>query len=162
MPACRNPECRSGRTPGVVGTGRGTPGKALVGAVMRWGWVNCRACSPTDFDKQHNLEYKHVDRTPDQMKERARLADTRAEYKAEQVTTPLQRIRLKSEQNSLTQAVTPPDNTRLDKLLDQVTKLSEQVSELLAENRALRAQADVANAPKSRVKKSVATRAKPS
>jgi hypothetical protein len=130
------------------------------------------------MDIKHRLEYKHVARTPAQIAERASMADSRVEYKAVSVSQPLERIKLRTPDQPVNgqtvQVATPPDNARFDKLLDQVTKLSEQVSQLLEENRTLRmrlegtppAYADLPasyeSPKKSRVKKSVAAKARPS
>lgn len=158
MASCQNPECRGGKVPGVIASGRGSAKVPLIGAVMRWGPVNCRACSPKDKDPA----YVAVRRTKEEIDERWRLAEARAEYKPVQPSTQLQRIKLAAKDPPPIATSPPPDNSRLDKLLDQVTKLSEQVSQLLEENRSLRAQIEASALPKSRVKKSVAAKARPS
>ena len=158
MVSCLNAECKNGKVPGVIASGRGSAKVPLVGAVMRWGWTNCRSCSPKDKDPA----YVAVKRTKEEIDERWRLAEARAEYKPVQPATQLQRIRLATKDPPPIATSPPPDNGRLDKLLDQVTKLSEQVSQLLEENRQLRSEIAGASPPKSRVKKSVAAKARPS
>lgn len=156
MADCRNPECRNGVTPGVIASGRGSSKSPLVGATMRWGWCNCRACSPKDKDPP----YAHVNRTAAEIAERARMADSKVTYEAKQVTAPLARLKVPSAANG---ATPPPDNSaQLTKLLDTISKLSDQVAELLEENRQLRAEREAGVPKKSRVKKELATRAKPS
>lgn len=132
MADCKNPECKNGSTPGVIAAGRGTKFAPVVGATMRWGWVNCRACSPKDKDPPFDL----IRRTTQEIQERARLADTRATY-----VKPVENPRLTKIKASSNGAAPPPDNSaQLSQLIDTVSKLSTQVAELLAENARLRSQ----------------------
>ena len=132
--SCRNPECRNGFTPGIVTSGKGTANAPILGAVMRWGWVNCRACKP---NKDH--PYQQVNRSPGEVAERARLADSKAKYENQ---APPNRSRLEGLAKTTPAPVAPSaaSQERLDRLLDQVSKLTDQVTELLAENRELRAE----------------------
>lgn len=135
MADCKNPECKNGSTPGVIAAGRGTKFAPVVGATMRWGWVNCRSCSPKDKDPPFDL----IRRTPQEIQERARLADTRATY-VKAVENP-RLAKIKASSNGAAPHAPPPDNSaQLSQLIDTVTKLSTQVAELLAENARLRSQ----------------------
>src|SRR6516164_345627 len=113
MAECRNPECRKGYTPGVIASGKGNANVPVVGAVMRWGWVNCRACSPKDKDPP----YSHVARAPAEIQERARLADQKAPYVNQ---APAQRPRLEALATSTPAPAPAPSNSTVDKLLSQV------------------------------------------
>lgn len=134
MTTCRNPECRNGFTPGVIAAGRGNSKIPIVGATMRWGWVNCRACSPKDKDPAFVL----VNRTPQEVQERARMADSKATYdhaKAAQVQ--LQAIKAATPAPTAPTGTASATDAKLDRLLAQNEKLTDQVTELLAENREL-------------------------
>ena len=134
MTSCRNPECRNGYTPGVLASGKGTPNAPVVGATMRWGWVNCRACKPKDKDPT----YQHVPRMPAEIQERARLADAKAPYvnQAPPNRSKLESIAAHAPPPAQATAGISPD--RFDKLLGQIEKLTDQVSSLLEENKSLR------------------------
>lgn len=135
MSKCRNQECKDGSTPGVIASGKGTKMSPVVGASMRWGWVRCRACRPEEKDPP----FESKSRTPQEIQERARLADNKSVYVANQVVNPrLAKIRLNTPDPP---AAPPPDNSgQIAGLIDSVTKLSVQVAELLAENARLRSQ----------------------
>jgi hypothetical protein len=133
MAECRNPECRKGYTPGVIVVGKGNANAPVVGSTMRYGWVNCRACSPKDKDPP----YSHVARAPAEIQERARLADQKAPYVNQ---APAQRPRLEALASTVAPAAPVPNSN--DRLLSQIEKLTDQVSELLEENRALRRRLD--------------------
>lgn len=143
MSECRNPECRNGFTPGIITSGKGTANMPVLGAVMRWGWVKCRACN---VDKDH--PYQAVNRSPAEIAERARLADSKTTYKASDKPDRSSLERLAKATPAPTQQTSGVSQERFDRLLDQVTKLTDQVTELLQENRTLRAQLkDSDNAP---------------
>lgn len=164
MPNCRNPECVNGRTPGIIAGGKGNARTPVLGAVMRWGWVNCLACSATDDQRKAGASYKHQHRAPEEIAQRAQQANERAVYKkAPVVLRNLAAIKAAAGNGTYTPlnpssvTVSYPDNskqlaelsTKLDKLMDQNTKLSEQngklvdqLGELMIENRALRMQVD--------------------
>lgn len=101
--------------------------------------------------------------------ERARLADSRTTYEP-RATPPLERIKLRTSEPapSAGSSPTPDNSTQLTKLLDTVSKLSDQVAELLEENRKLRAAStnshtELRSTPvKPRVNKRIARQAKPS
>jgi DNA-binding ferritin-like protein len=111
----------------------------IVGSTMRWGWVKCRACNS---DKDH--PYQKTLRAPGEIAERARLADAKAPYKPTPVAD-----RSRLEELATTAAAAKPSapqpDGRLDKLLDQVSKLTDAVAQLMEENRGLRA--SLANRP---------------
>lgn len=130
---CRNPECRKGYTPGVVTSGKGSANAPLVGATMRWGWVKCRACNS---DKDH--PYQHVPRAPAEIQERARLADAKAPYVNQAPADRSKLEAIKSNVLSPAPSTNGSSNAMVEKLLGQIEKLTDQVSELLTENRALR------------------------
>jgi hypothetical protein len=132
---CRNPECRNRYTPGVIASGKGNEKTMIVGATMRWGWVNCRACNPKDKDPP----YQNILRSAAEIAERARLADSKAPYVHQAVA---QRGNLE-----VIKAATPAqspapqnaiDNSLVTKLMAQVEKLTDQITQLLEENRQLR------------------------
>lgn len=132
---CRNQECRNGFTPGVLAAGRGNAKVPLVGVTMRWGWVNCRACNPKDKDPA----YVHVARSPGEIQERARLADAKAPYDhAKAAQKQLEAIKTATPVPAASTSATSPSGAQFDKLLSQIEKLTDQVTELLAENRQLR------------------------
>lgn len=139
MADCRNIECRKGYTPGVVASGKGTPNAPVVGAAMRWGWVNCLACNMSEAQKKAGAQFKHVNRSAAEITERARLADSKATY-TPQTATPRSNL-----EAIAAKTPTPPPSTSsaasdslVQRLLDQNEKLSGQISELLEDNRALR------------------------
>lgn len=137
--ACRNPECRNGFTPGVIAAGRGSAKVPLLGATMRWGWVNCRACSPKDKDPSFIL----VQRTPAEIQERARMADAKATYDHAKATQKqLEAVKAATPVPAAPTIAASASNQQLDKLLTQVGKLTDQVTELLNENRELRKKLD--------------------
>jgi ribosomal protein S16 len=122
----------------------------LLGAVMRWGWVKCRACNT---DKDH--PYQQVARSSAEIAERARLADSKAPYKKEEPPNRANLERLAAATPTPTKQSSGISQERFDRLLDQVTKLTDQVTELLQENRTLRAQLkDSHNAPVVEVEQS--------
>jgi hypothetical protein len=139
MAPCRNPECRNGFTPGVIAAGRGNAKIPIVGATMRWGWVNCRACNPKDKDPA----YVHVQRLPAEIQERARMADSKSTY--DQSATQRKQLEALKAATPLptAPAVATPSSATTDKLLAQMEKLTDQVTELLAENRELRRKLEV-------------------
>jgi len=140
MASCRNPECVNGRTPGVIASGKGTANQPIVGASMRWGWVNCRACNPSDVDRKRGVTYMHVHRTGEEIAERAELANSRARY--EPVSQQLQKIHAKTPVAAPAPTV---GSDQVGKLLEQVSKLVDQVTELSRENRELRQKLDFAD-----------------
>lgn len=156
MVTCRNPECVNGRTPGVVITGKGNARTQVLGAKMRWAWVNCTACSATDDQRKAGAIYKHQHRSPQEISARAQMATDRVEYKKEPaVVRGLAAIKANAGIGPSTTLAPPPDNSaalqalgvKIDKLLEQNSKLAEQngklvdqLGELMIENRALRMQ----------------------
>jgi hypothetical protein len=144
MSACRNQECVNGRCPGVVIAGKGNARNPILGAKMRWAWVNCLACSRSEDQAKAGAVYKHQNRSPQEIAQRAQLATERAIYVKPQVPNRLAAV------HALATHQSPPGNgiaigaqentAQLSKLLDQVTKLTEQITELLSENRELRKQ----------------------
>lgn len=135
MSACRNPECRDKYTPGIIASGRGSPRAPVVGATMRWGWVNCRACNPKDKDPP----YSHTSRSSAEIQERARLADSKAPYVHQEIARNPNLQAIKASTNSSAVAHAQPADARMDRMLDKIEKLTDQVTSLLEENRALRA-----------------------
>ncbi len=132
MAGCKNPECKNGVTPGVIGIGRGKTGPPLIGAdgkmsiPMRWAWVSCRACNPDE-----KAPYVHTRRTTEEIQERARLADAKAPY----VQQDPRLARLAKSVPRLPASAPPPDNSAaISKLSDQIADLSSQLAKSLAQN----------------------------
>ena len=107
---------------------------------MRWGWVHCLACNPNEEERRRGVNYKHVSRSAAEIAQRAELANSKASYKA--LPQKLGGIKKANEDSGPTAHHDGVPNDQLTKLLEQVGKLTEQVSELLAENRALRKKLD--------------------
>lgn len=142
MSACRNPECRDKYTPGIIASGKGSKMAPVVGATMRWGWVNCRACNPKDKDPP----YQHVSRSPAEIQERARLADNKAAYVHQEVPKRSNLAAIAANTTAPAASPVSSDAThRMDRLLDKIEKLTDQVTTLVDENRTLRAQLEVNN-----------------
>jgi|ERR1043166_89528 hypothetical protein len=175
---CINPECVKGVTPGVIGIGRGKAGAPLINnGVMtdipkRWAWVACRACNPDE-----HAPFIKKNWTPEQIQERARLADAKAPYVSTAPNPKLARIAAATPTPHV--SAPPPVNVinvgKIDELTAQIAemskkltdmtealsksvtqnldlsatvgKLSAQVSELLAENARLRTAATVPISP---------------
>jgi hypothetical protein len=172
---CINPECKQGVTPGVIGIGRGKAGAPIINnGVMteipkRWGWIACRACNPDE-----HVPFIKKTWTPEQIQERARLADAKAPYVSTAPNPKLARIAAATSAPHVS-APPPVNDAKLDTLITQnaemskkltdmtealsksvtqnldlsatVGKLSAQVSELLAENARLRTAATVPISP---------------
>lgn len=154
--SCRNLECRNGLAPGVIPVGKGPKSAPLIQAgsktptiTMRWAWVRCLACNANEDDRKAGIPYKHVQRSTEEIARRAELATNKAPYAIEKpkkgsVLDAFAQIRANTlpPVNSV-----PQDNDRLNKLLEQVSqlnttimKLTNQVGDLLEENRTLRKQ----------------------
>lgn len=164
---CRNPECQNGLTPGLVAAGGGSKAAPLFGAggigakrLMRWGWVPCLACSPTQDQKKAGARYKPLGLSDVQIAQRAELASRKAAYQqptAESLgkLAPSNRAAARDgfgpgsadagkfaellEQNKQL-------NSRLDEMMKQnaemtqaVSRMSMQVAALLEDNAKLRA-----------------------
>lgn len=143
MAECRNQECRNGYTPGIVTVGKGTANVPVLGAVMRWGWVKCRACNPSQTDTERGVVYQHVSRTPQEVAERARLADSKASYDAKTAAkrTALEKVAAGTSAPA-SSGVNQVNSGMVEKLMGQIEKLTDQVTKLLEENRALHARLD--------------------
>lgn len=156
--SCRNLECRNGLAPGVIPIGKGPKSAPLIQAgsktptiTMRWAWVRCLACNSNDDDRKASVSYKHIQRSQEEIARRAELATAKAPYAIEKaskkVFDPFERIRANTAAPHIPVNTAPQDNDRLTKLLEQVSqlnttimKLTNQVGDLLEENRALRKQ----------------------
>ncbi len=137
---CRNLECVGGRTPGLRVIGAGNQRNPVLGQKIYWDWVPCPACSE---DPKIKAQYKHVIRTESERKERAQWATDKKPFKLD--ATPrhsLDRVHAKA-----AQAAKTGETSQSDQLAQQLTKLSQQLAELLAENRELRKQLAAARAP---------------
>lgn len=160
MSACRNPECLRGLTPGLVIVGKGNKGAPVVGEgarppTYRWAWVRCLSCNAPEDARKNGAVYKHVNRAPEEIAQRAELANSKAPYKPEsevgkalgglnRVQTAHQPANQGAASTALQQQLTQT-NAQLAKLLEantklteNVSKLAQQVSDLLDENRALK------------------------
>ena len=157
MTACRNPECVKGLAPGVITVGKGSKGAPLIVAgskaasiTMRWAWVRCLACNANADDRKSGVSYKHIERTADEIARRVELANAKAPYKFEPPTANkvFDKIRAQTSQAPVSAPYTQVTNQgAVDKLLEQISqlnstvmKLTNQVGDLLEENRALRKQ----------------------
>ena len=159
MTRCVNPECISGRTPGLVVVGKGNAKNPVLGQSMRWSWVNCLACSATDDQKRAGAAYKPANRSPQEIAQRAQLATDRAKYepapKAHRGLAAIKQAAGNGTTHAASATIAPPDNSKelrelaakIDKLIEQNTKLAEQngklvdqLGEMMIENRALRMQ----------------------
>lgn len=151
MSACKNPECRNGLTPGVIIVGKGNAKMPVLGQTQRWGWVRCLSCSENPDDSKAGARYKHVNRTPEDIAHRAELATSKAPYKPPSaVAKAFGGLRVPGGAPvPVATSSSTLDNERLTKLLEQVSqlnntimKLTNQVGDLLEENRALRKRLD--------------------
>lgn len=143
MTACTNPECRTGLTPGVVAGGRGTTNAPIIGTKMRWGWVRCLACKPHPDDTKNGAKFKLVQRTQQEMAQRAEWATQKAEYKPQQVMTRLAGVHASaaaSGPQALSGAPAPDMSAQIAKLTEAVMNLTVQLGAIMAENAQLRAQ----------------------
>jgi hypothetical protein len=142
---CRNPECRNGLTPGVIGTGKGKSSAPLISngrmapLPMRWAWIRCSVCNPMAKD----LPFKFVSRSDEEMEQRAAWASQRLEYKPQPAVV----NRLGSlKANGAAVVPSGPNNSELMKdLTKQMTELIsgqrellDQIKELRAENKELK------------------------
>lgn len=124
---CRNPECSNGLTPGLVAAGGGSKAAPLFGAggvgakrLMRWGWVPCLACNPTEDARKAGARYRPLVLTQAQIAQRAQMASTKAAYREPERAT-------LSRPN-----VPPPPNADAGKLAE-LTKSNEALSARLDE-----------------------------
>lgn len=141
--ACRNPECRNGLTPGISITGKGNAKVPVLGAVQRWAWVKCLACNAPQDAAKAGARYRDLHLDADQIAQRAQLATQRAEYR------PLQESGL-SRVKPLhlgTPTASSVNNEQMAKMLEQISqlnttvmKLTNQLGDLMEENRQLRKQ----------------------
>jgi hypothetical protein len=135
---CRNQECVNGLTPGVAIQGKGNKDKPILGQTMRWSWVRCTVCNP----KPKDPPFKFVQRTPEDIARRAKMASERIEYKPKSEVGarlgkvaagagPLPDIRVNGSGNAEMMA-------KLDKINENMADLLEQIKELRAENKELK------------------------
>lgn len=164
---CRNPECVSGMTPGLVAAGGGNKAQPLFGAggvgakrLMRWSWVRCLACNAPDDARKAGATYKHLNLDDTQIAQRAALANSRAAYQPEMRETlkrsgldaTLARAHPEAARDSKQLAEMIEQNKQLTARLDEMLKnnaemtqtlsrMSMQIAALLEDNAKLRAQA---------------------
>lgn len=165
---CKNPECQNGMTPGLVAAGGGQKAQPLFGAggvgakrLMRWGWVNCLACNPSDDSRKAGARYRHLTLTQVQISQRAQLASTKASYQQQEKPAARQAGTLtlpnvpSADSGRLTELVKANEalNARLDEMLKQnaemmknnnemsqtLSRMAMQVGTLLEDNAKLRA-----------------------
>lgn len=137
--SCRNPECQSGMTPGLVAAGGGTKGAPLFGAggvgakrLMRWSWVPCLACSPPDDARKAGAVYRHLNLSEGEIARRAQLANTKASYVPQDKPSKLAQSNPAVAPNGF--APGGADVGKLAELLEANKKLGERVDEMLKQN----------------------------
>ena len=173
---CRNPECSNGLTPGLVAAGGGNKAQPLFGAggvgakrLMRWGWVNCLVCNPSDDARKAGARYRPLVLTQVQIAQRAQLASSKAAYQPETLSRPAGRptggtggpvTATSADAGRLSELAESNKalNARLDEMLKQnaemmkqnsemtqtLSRMAMQVAALLEDNAKLRAQPAVA------------------
>jgi hypothetical protein len=144
---CRNPECVNGLTPGVRILGKGKTGAPLFGQggvqrkdPMHWGWVRCLVCDP----KPNDLPFKLIARSKEDIAQRAQMASNKTEYKPKsEVGTRLGRVAGRTGPLPDIAAPSAPANSemmaKLDKINENMADLLDQIKELRAENKLLKA-----------------------
>lgn len=138
---CRNPECQNGMTPGLVASGGGSKGQPLFGAggvgakrLMRWAWIQCLACNPSDDARKAGARYTNLNLSDAQIAQRAQLASTKASYQ-EPVKERLGGLAGTRANHS---PVTPSvDSGKLSELVEQNKQLNVRLDELLKQNVAM-------------------------
>jgi hypothetical protein len=148
MANCRNPECRNGLTPGIVIRGKGNSKLPVIGQTQTWGWVKCLACNSSEEHTKAGAVFKLVNRTPEEIAQRAARATAREIYKPESETEK-RLASLRSNKTVAGSAPAPDNSAQLNKLIEQVSKLTEQLTELMTENRELRKELKAAKEPPS-------------
>lgn len=135
---CRNPECVNGMTPGLVAAGGGNKAQPLFGSggvgakkLMRWGWVPCLACNPSDDQRKAGARYKDLNLTDTQIAQRAQQANSKAPYNPQEPRPVLSRPAPGS-------AAAAPENAgKLFELLEQNKQLNDKLAEMLKQNVAM-------------------------
>lgn len=139
---CKNPECNNGLTPGVSASGGGVKGAPLFGAggvgakkLMRWGWVQCLACNPSEDHRKAGARYVPLNLNDTQIAQRAQLANTKAAYQ------PPMKEHLGKLAGGRTGAapnnVPSVDAGKLSELMEQNKQLNARLDELLKQNVAM-------------------------
>lgn len=130
---CKNPECQNGLTPGLVAAGGGNKAQPLFGSggvgakrLMRWGWVNCLACNPSDDARKAGARYRPLVLTQVQIAQRAQMASTKTTYQTEPPRQTLHR--------AAPPTASAADDRRLTELLEQNKQLNGRVDEMLKQN----------------------------
>lgn len=131
---CKNPECDGGMTPGLVAAGGGSKGQPLFGAggvgakrLMRWGWVNCLACNPSDDSRKAGARYRPLVLTQVQIAQRAQMASTKAAYQQQEKPA--------RQAGTLTLPGAPSaDSGRLAELVKANEQLNVRLDEMLKQN----------------------------
>lgn len=161
-------------TPGLVAAGGGSKGQPLFGTggigakrLMRWGWVNCLACNPSDDSRKAGARYRPLVLTQAQIAQRAQMASTKAAYQ-QQDKNPVRQTGTLALPNvpsvdsgRLAELVKANEqlNARLDEMLKQnaemmknnaemsqtLSRMAMQVGALLEDNAKLRAQSENKN-----------------
>jgi hypothetical protein len=136
---CKNPECSSGLTPGLMAAGGGSKGAPLYGAggvgakrLMRWTWVRCLACNAPDDARKAGATYRHLNLSEGEIARRAQLANTKSSYQPE--SKDVARTTLSRPGQP---AASSADNAKLTELLEQNKQLNERLGEVLKQNVAM-------------------------
>ncbi len=131
---CRNPECSSGLTPGLVAAGGGTKGQPLFGAggvgakkLMRWAWIPCLACNAPDDARKAGAVYRDLHLSDTEIAQRAQMATSKTGY------TPRDTAGTTLSRPGQLRAPAP-DNGKLTELLEQNKQLNERLGEVLKQN----------------------------
>ena len=137
---CKNPECNNGMTPGVSASGGGTKGAPLFGAggvgakrLMRWGWVQCLACNPSEDHRKAGARYVPLNLDDTQIAQRAQLANTKAAYQ-EPVKDRLGKLAGGQLKTSSPTSAPNVDAGKLSELMEQNKQLNGRLDELLKQN----------------------------
>ena len=147
---CPNPECRNGLTPGVSIAGKGNAKVPIIGAKQHWAWVRCLACNAPEDAGKAGARYRPIKLTEDDIARRAQLATIKAPYDPVGSSSLAGLKRPGAPQPAASTA----SSEQMTKMLEQISqlnqtvmKLTNQVGDLLEENRTLRKQLEARAVP---------------
>lgn len=136
---CRNPECVSGLTPGLMAAGGGSKGAPLFGAggvgakkLMKWSWVPCLACSAPDDARKAGAQYRDLNLSEGEIARRAQMANAKVGYQPQEPRSTLSRSPYPTSAHAAS-----PDSSKLNELLEQNKQLNDRLAEMLKQNVAM-------------------------